>query len=105
MPENAAQVEFEGRISKLSFVERKEFNEKFVSKYLGISDKANHWTNFGPLFHLLSERYREHLRLAADTTVTPCASGGIALELLARIEHLNLEDGSKIELNREAEVE
>lgn len=68
----------------IAFVENKPVDMNMLALLLEECRSANQWANFGPLYDRLSLEYAEHLQLAPDLALTPCANGGVALELLAR---------------------
>ena len=72
----------------VDFVENKKPDAARIAQFLATSEAANHWANGGPVFCALRESYRQFFKLPESRDLLPCANGGIALELLARIhEH------------------
>lgn len=69
---------------KIKFVENKAPDMQLVSHLLSECEAVNQWANFGPLYTRLGDEYAQYMGLGSDLALTPCANGGIALELLAR---------------------
>ncbi len=69
---------------RVKFIEAKQPDMDLVDALLDECRAVNHWANFGPLHDRLAAEYAEHMNLPAGVALTPCANGGIALELLAR---------------------
>lgn len=70
--------------AKISFIENKTPNSEQIASLLSYCQGCNHWANRGPLYLALAESYEVHMNLPPNVAVTPCANGGIALEVLAR---------------------
>ena len=56
----------------------------YIAQLLEQCIETNMWANRGPLYHLLSEKYEEHMNVPAELAITPCANGGIGLEAIAK---------------------
>lgn len=69
---------------QMKFIENKPLDMALVGDLFEECRAVNHWANFGPLYHRLADEYAQHMGLGADVILTPCANGGIGLELLAR---------------------
>lgn len=67
----------------VAYVEEKQIDWQRVSQFLSLSERANRWTNFGPVSVVL-ERALEHvLRLPSGRAVVVASSGTAALFALA----------------------
>ncbi len=69
----------------LKFIEEKKPNFGRIEGLLNLCSNQNKWANKGPLYHMLTEQYMEYLNLSNTMALTPCANGGIALEVMARL--------------------
>ncbi|HEY4282748.1 MAG TPA: DegT/DnrJ/EryC1/StrS family aminotransferase [Chthoniobacterales bacterium] len=69
--------------SKAGYLENKPPNHQRVKELLGLSAKANHWANGGPVSCLLEEQIAEITQLHPERTVVGCANGTAALNILA----------------------
>ena len=67
---------------KLSYVEDKPIDLGLVGTFLQESQKANHWTNFGPLSMQLETEIAQRLSLDSSLIVVMCASGSVAMHAL-----------------------
>lgn len=79
---------FPHREGKIALVENKPIDFSHVADLLAHCQHCNQWANRGPLYWTLAEAYHTHMNLPADVTVTPCANGGLALEILARFHEV-----------------
>lgn len=71
---------------KINFIENKIPNWDNVKEYLALSERENHWTNFGPLSEILEEKYRDYLGLSREEfSILVCSNCTIGLELIARL--------------------
>lgn len=68
----------------MKFIENKQLDMALVGVLLEECRAVNQWANFGPLYHRLADEYAQHMSLAPDLVLTPCANAGVGLELLAR---------------------
>ncbi len=66
----------------IRYVEDKQVDMSIVASFLEESQKANHWTNFGPLSRRLENEIAERLLLDDDLRVVMCASGSAAMHAL-----------------------
>lgn len=69
----------------IAFVERKRPDHARISEMLASCTKSGYWANMGPVYTALKQAYRAYLGLDEAYDVIPCASGGIALEAVARL--------------------
>ena len=67
--------------TRVAFVEEKNPDLNRVGQLLEISARCNHWANRGPL----ALAFHDYLSLGPEHAVVPCANGGMALEVLARL--------------------
>ncbi|MDU8944072.1 DegT/DnrJ/EryC1/StrS family aminotransferase [Ovoidimarina sediminis] len=72
-------------MEKLRFVEAKTPDMDRIAALFEQCAEVNFWANRGPLYQHLTEAYTDHVGLAPEAAFVPCANGGIALEVLARI--------------------
>lgn len=70
---------------KIAFVEAKTARMDRIGALLEQCRTANRWANRGPLYMRLATSYSDHFGLDAQRAATPCASGGVALEAMARL--------------------
>ncbi len=75
----------------IRYIENKPLDMHTVSKLLEVSERANHWSNFGPLSTLLENTLAEQLKLPDQLRVVACANATIALHTLAAM-HQTLAD-------------
>ncbi|MCA1935016.1 MAG: DegT/DnrJ/EryC1/StrS family aminotransferase [Asticcacaulis sp.] len=72
----------------IDFVENKSPDPEQIARFLSLSARANHWSNFGPVSSLLASALHEYAGLENSHLILPCANGTLALETLARLhEH------------------
>lgn len=87
-----------GRVTRsdgenLRYVEDKPLDLALVGEYLQDSQKANHWTNFGPVSHQIETKIAEALNLDENLRVVMCSSGTAALHgIIALHETLSDKD-------------
>ncbi|WP_293950919.1 PLP-dependent aminotransferase family protein [Sneathiella sp.] len=70
---------------KMPFVESKRPDMTYIAALLEHCIESNMWANRGPLYHMLAEKYQDHMNVPASRSLQPCANGGIGLEALARL--------------------
>lgn len=75
---------------KIAFIEAKKPDLELVNTLLAHCERCNQWANRGPLYWALAESYEAHMNLPSDVAVTPCANGGIALEVLGRLHEIKI---------------
>ncbi len=73
-----------------SFVERKQVDWSRVRKLLALSEKANHWTNFGPVTAALERFLGRLLGLPEERCVVMCSSATTALHAVIGLHELKL---------------
>lgn len=69
----------------LCYVEDKSIDLNLIGEFLSESQRANHWTNFGPLSRRLELEIAERLALADNLRVVMCASGSAAMHALINL--------------------
>lgn len=69
----------------IAFVEDKRADLEAVASLLEESAAANHWTNFGPVWHRLKSHIESALQLPNDRCAIPTASGTHALNAAAAL--------------------
>ena len=69
----------------IAFVEEKRPDFEEVGRLLGESAAANHWTNFGPVWHRLKKHIETTLGLPPQRCAIPSASGTHALYAAAAL--------------------
>lgn len=67
----------------VAFVEAKQIDWRRVQEILGPSQRANHWTNFGPACRALEGAVAHLLELPPERSVLACASATTGLAALA----------------------
>ena len=69
----------------IKFIEGKRPDFAKIQKLLDLCQTQNKWANKGPLYEMLTAKYTEYFNLSSANAITPCANGGIALEVVARV--------------------
>ena len=69
---------------RIKFVENKFPDMDRVTALFKECAAVNQWANFGPLYDRLADDYAAFMGLGRDLIISPCANGGIGLEVLAR---------------------
>jgi len=68
---------------KINWIARKEINYNRVRELLSISERENHFSNFGPVSTMLERRLHELLQIDEDKAVICTCSGSVAIQILS----------------------
>ncbi|NNE80715.1 MAG: hypothetical protein HKN18_10640 [Silicimonas sp.] len=72
----------------ISFIQNKKPDFAEIEAVLAPCAAANHWANRGPVYYETAEVFADHLGIPEGSQIVPCANGGVALEIQARLlEH------------------
>lgn len=63
----------------LRYIEEKPLDMLAIAEFLSVSEKANHWTNFGPVSRQIEAKIAKALNLDEGLRVVMCASGTAAM--------------------------
>ena len=71
--------------TQVKFINAKSPDMTRVTTLLDLCSGENSWANRGPLYRKLVESFAAHFSFGPQTSVTPCANAGIALEAMAKL--------------------
>ena len=74
----------------VAFIEQKPLDTPLFLELLALSDRENHYANFGPVSDLLEQSIAKMLALPADRSVVLCKSASAALQVLVGVHELRL---------------
>ena len=70
----------------ISFIENKPINKALLTDILSISQRENHWANFGPVSRLLENVLKKKMHISEGKTVVTCKSGTEAMHTIVRLQ-------------------
>lgn len=74
-----------GLTDSVAFIENKPIDYQLLHQILALSQKENHWANFGPVSMLLESLLKEKMEVVEEKSVVVCKSGTQALHTLIRL--------------------